>query len=209
MRTTLLDAWEFAKLGWSAGAFGANANQAFDFANKIDKPTITALERNCIVELVGSVMYKDMITKRNTLSADYTDANALVLLFPNDANYESLFSGFGALNQYLYAALEVAIREYQTVQITNAGTVQVNGNDFEPVTQKDNSIVNTNIAMKKRAALREVVKEFLCENKADYPLLRADLCEQCLPCLQAPNTNNIPKTSAGGKLYNQWGIYIM
>lgn len=207
MRTTLLDAWEFAKMGWGGGAFGASANQLYDFANKIDKPTLTAIERLCIVELVGMEMYKDMITKRNTALADYTDTNNLVLMFPNDANYEDLYSGFGGLNQYLYAALEVAQREYQTVQITNAGTINLNGNNFEPVTQKDNAVINTTVAIKKREVLRQTVKEFLCENKADYPLLRKDLCGDCAPCTNN-NTNNISIHPKHSKPYNEWGIYI-
>ena len=121
-------------------------------------------------------MFDDMITVRNTQDYDY-EASTPVKLFPSNPNYEIIFT------KYIFYALGYEMTgtalSFLNVDVGNSG-INVFENMGLKKPDRPERLSALDVNQKAAMRYRNLLKDYLCANKADYPLLRGDLCvSQC------------------------------
>jgi hypothetical protein len=152
----------------------APVNARFDI-NQI-APHIQSAEERHLIHLLGSALYNDMVANQNTAVSNYNpDAGPLVDKFPNDPNYETLWTLYLLrFNSYIvwYEALPFIV-----MNVTSKGIFQ---NDSEFAQNGGMSALKfmQDTMMQRMENLKDIIQEYLCQNKAAYPLFNSKHC----PC---------------------------
>lgn len=206
MAVKLMRANEFGKTGWGGIGSGTGYQEQYNFDQNINDPAIQIVESRALIVLVGQEMYDEMISVRNALDADYTNGNAIVKMFPNNANYEAFWQDFGL--SFCYFAMLSHIMEYSGLSYTNSGAIMLEGDGYKPADLKvQNELKNTND--KNFNQLKEQAEKYLCKNKALYPKLRADICGKTACCnLSTPTASAQSESFSKQKPYNKYGFHI-
>jgi hypothetical protein len=196
----LMRSAEFGKTDWAGLASNFGYNNQYNFEANISTPDIQIVEAAFLRKLVGDAMYEDMIAVRNSLDSDYRKPSAIVPMFPNNANYEAFWVAFG-LSLVTFAMFSQKMA-YNLAQSTNLGDVEFNGQGFETA-DKTNQSGRKNAAKTDTLSLLRIAEDYLCKNKANFPLLRADICGEISCCGLGETTEKVQR----GKL-KDFGIYL-
>lgn len=164
---------EFGTTGWGGQGAAMGFKEQYNFEQNITPVNIQTAETLHLHEIVGKEMYADMIVVRNSQNADYTDTNAIVKMFPNDTAYEDFWQKYGL--GLCYHAMLIQIAKYEMVLTTNSGAVELMGQGYKrvdiPAQTKRQADLDNDMN-----TLRKAAEKYLCENKANFPKLRADIC---------------------------------
>lgn len=195
---------EFGKVDFAGLGSSFGFNQQFNFAANISTPDIQIVESSVLRPLVGKAMYDDMISVRNTLMSDYSTPTAIVPMFPTNAAYEAFWQAFG-ISLITFAMFSQKMG-YNLVQTTNSGDVELNGEGFD-VADKVNQAQRKNAAKTDLRGLIKCAEEYLCDNRADFPLLRADICGE-ISCCNPINTGATVEYKSKETPLEQLGFYL-
>lgn len=148
--------------------------------------------------VLGVKMLKDMIDKMNPLPSNYNpNAGALEMKFPAYPNYETLFKDY--ILPYVGTAFTFYYLPHAKVEIGAAGAQTYEAKDSIPATAEDMKALgqSLNIAANK---LKDRLINFLCENKANYPLFDDKKCP--CGCIDGENQKSKPPmfSSISGKI---------
>lgn len=169
MNNTVLKAVEITSSGIFRGAPVSGRFDAF-----LTAPHIIDAEREYLLPIVGRDMWGDMIAKRGSSACNYNTAIGIeVEAFPNDANYELLWTTH--LFEFISLATYWFALPYIHTQVHSAGTVNINDQFHRsaPQQQIDRLQNQTADTLGKRAY---EITQWLCTNIADYPLFVNTSC---------------------------------
>jgi len=179
----------------------ALVNARFDI-NQIS-PHIQSAEERHLIHILGTALYNDMVLVQNTAVSNYNpDAGALVDKFPADPNYETLWTMYLLrFNSYIvwYEALP-----FITMNVTSKGIYQ---NDSEFATNGGLSAMKfmQDTMMQRMENLKDIIKDYLCQNKASYPLFNSSHC----PCGSCGSCESECGCGAGAGHWCNCGAYGM
>ncbi len=150
-----------------------------NFDQNLIAPYIALAEEANTVRLLGQELYEDMISEQNPNASNYNpDAGALVQKFPTNAAYEALWVKFllryEGLIVYNYALPFIGL------QTTPQGVLLKNTEYAENAGLEGIKFLQDTI-QKPIDDLEPRIKDYLCENKGDFPLFNAaKYCPECL-----------------------------
>jgi hypothetical protein len=150
-------------------------------------PHLLQLELIWLEPVLGKKMLDDMKSKMSGASNNNPNAGAIVVKFPNDPNYETLFEDYilpymgNAFSVYYlpFSKVTIGANGAQTLTMANANPAETSDLIRLESTLKDNALV-----------LRKRILDFLCENKANYPLYDSRDCD--CKCEKDKIKNNPP-----------------
>ena len=176
----LIKAQEYAKGNMLRNNSYSSSFDATKLAGYINLVELT------IAEIVGQPMFDDMIAVRNTSDYNY-EASTPVLLFPNNPNYETIFQKF--IFYALGFEMTATAISFLNVEVGNPG---VNAFETMGIKKPERTERLSALDSNKSAAMRyrNLLKDYLCANQSDYPLLPTDLCISGCGC---SGTNVAPK----------------
>ncbi len=151
-------------------------------------------EKKYLKPLLGDEMYEDMIVKGKDQISNYTSAPFSggvlppVEKFPNDANYEKLWSHL--LLQFVSICLTHECLPFIAAQVQTNGINQNNPQFATGLTIKDAQTLQ----LQERDTINGLwyeIEKFLCENADDYPLFHKEKCKHyTCSSLCNPNKQN-------------------
>ena len=156
-------------------------NVSTRFDNKLLAPFIPYAEETYLVDKIGSDFYDALVAAQNTDPANYNPAaGALVAKFPSNADYETLWTKL----LYRYNALIVVnyALPFIGAQVTTQGVMFKNteyaeNGGIDAVKYLQNEIQKTIDKLDLRLI------DYLCKNKATYPLFDSSQhCEEDCNC---------------------------
>jgi len=136
--------------------------------NLVNNTLIASAEEDNTIHLLGLELYEDMVAQQNTIPSNYNpDAGPIVQKFPTNAAYETLWTKF--LLRYEGWIVYKDIIDFITIQASSQGLL------YTKTEYADNAgiegadrIIQT--VQKKIDNLVDRIKNFICDNKSDYPL---------------------------------------
>ena len=152
-----------------------------DYSSKFDATSLAMhinLVELSIKNIVGIAMFEDMILVRNTQNYDY-DEDPPVKLFPANPTYEKIFVEFifYALGYEMLATMLT----FRNVEVSNTGVdfYEISGIKAAPRDERLSAVKSSKDAASK---YRDLLKEYLCKNVDDHPLLDKSICESGCGC---------------------------
>jgi len=163
----------------NGGTFRAAPLEA-RFDQQLIAPHVQDAELRWTLPLLGRAMYQDMISKKSPNSSNYNPDNGQPLQdkFPNDTNYETLWTQF--LLSFSGKAVFLQALPYLTFKTGSNGafindTTYGTGQPIDETKKIKDALTQTLIMLQGR------IKEFLCDNIDDYPLYDDCNCK-CKNC---------------------------
>ena len=190
----------------NGGLFRATPlNARFD--EQLIAPNIAVCELQFLLPLLCRDMYEDMISKQNALVANYNPAiGAIVLKFPNDANYELLWTT-GGLGMLAARAVYYQSLPYIGVQTGSNGIYMVDAEQAKNASEKmlkylrDNELSNVKV-------LIESVGNYICQNSASYTLYPAtERCKDTTGCDDCGGLDSEQKNSTDKTVLSRFGLF--
>jgi len=165
-------------------------------------PHILSAEERFLLPVLGVDLYDDLVLKQNAAESNYNPSvGAIVLKFPNDPAYESLWTSY--LMRYTAYCIFYEVLPFLAVQVSSKGIYQ---NDSEFAQNQGISGVRflQDNMMQKIDNLKPLLEIYLCKNKTALPLFDSchcpcdDDCDAC-DCGYYDRTGKTCKTCAAGK----------
>lgn len=154
------------------------SNVSTNFDKNLVAPYIAFAEEGNTIGLLGLELYEDMVDKQNTNISNYNpDAGPIVLKFPNDPNYETLWTKF--LLRYEGLICVNYALPFIGVQLTPKGPLYKSAEYGENGGIEAIKFLQGNL-QKPIDDMEPRLEAWLCENAADYPLFKAE--ERCKNC---------------------------
>jgi hypothetical protein len=165
-------------------------------------PHILSAEERFLLPVLGADLYEDLVLNQNALESNYNPAvGPIVLKFPMDAAYESLWTSY--LMRYTAFAVFYEVLPFLAVQVSSKGIYQ-NDSEFAQNAGIGGVRFLQDNMMQKIDNLKPLLDAYLCKYKADLPLfdsshcLCADDCDSC-DCGYYERFGKVCRTCAAGK----------
>ena len=170
---TLITAFEIVNQGIVKAAPMSNR-----FDASILAPQIDIAEQRFLKKIINIEFYNDLLAQRTVNEIQYnSDLGALQIAYPNNADYEELFT------QYLYPYICRSVL-YESYPYTVVQT-ETNGQFLNAPTYGQNAGIKTmqmyrDTMLETLKGTEPIIKAFLCENKEKYPLWDSSkYCDDC------------------------------
>lgn len=138
-------------------------------------PNVNVAELRFIKPLLCADLYNDMIAEKNASDANYNpNVGALVAKFPTNAAYEALWVAY--LQELCARAVYFVSLPNIAFQTGSNGVYNNNSEFAQNAGDKGFKILQDN-ETQAITALTGAIKQYLCDNRADFPLYPAD--EKC------------------------------
>ena len=159
-------------------------------------PFIQEAELVWLKPVICADLYADMITEKDGLISNYnTDTTDCPLqeAFPNNANYEALWVGY-LLPFISKAVIHVALPNI-AFKTASKGVYSTNSQYAQSAGIQELKYLQQ-CSLETLTVLKQNIIDFLCKNKADYPLFCDDChcecdCGTCDDCNDNPIYNNL------------------
>jgi len=170
---TLIQAAEVVNQGIVRGAPLGNR---FD-ASQIS-PNIAEGERRFLKNFINAAFFTDLLAQKNPVPSNYNaDIGPIVLAFPSNAAYETLWTQW--LYPYLSKTSLFESMNWIVIQIGSNGAFLNNTTFGENIGIKGLKQVKDDLLQSIEGVQPSIIN-FLCENKADYPLWDSTgYCDDC------------------------------
>lgn len=162
------------------------------FDQQLIAPHVQDAELKWTLPLLGDAMYQDMInTKFNGVSNYNPKVGTLQEKFPNDANYEKLWTQF--LLSFTGKSVFLQSLPFLSVQTATKGLI-INDTSFGEGQGLDVAKNIKDSTTQTLEMLKGRIIQFLCKNKGDYPLFDDCNCKchETKDCNTGENTYSNP-----------------
>ena len=137
----------------------APVNTRFDI--NIIAPHIKSAEERFLLPLLGSALYDDMILQQNANVSNYNpDAGAIVLKFPTNPAYESLWTSY--VLRYIGYVIYYEALPYLTFQVSSKG-IFTNDSEFASNGGLASVKFMQDNTLQKIDNLKPLIEKYLCQ----------------------------------------------
>lgn len=159
-------------------------------------PHILLAEHNYIVKALGREMYEDMVSVRNPLPCNYNAAlGAIVLKFPSNPNYETLWTEY--LFQLCGYVVILEALPMIALSIGTNGVFAINTDYADNMGVKGATFLEDRLKQKIQT-LQVIMRDWLCRNAADYEKFDYDCnCVKACGCEIACDCGELEPKSKG------------
>jgi hypothetical protein len=148
-------------------------------------PHLKDAEERFLQGVLGTDLYEDMIASQNTSISNYNpDVGVIVQKFPLFPIYETIWTKY--LLRFIANAVYYEALPFIVVQVSSKGAF-INNSEIAQNGGIQGAKFMQDTILQRIDSQKELILEYLCKNKSDFPLFEADKkcndgCNDCMDC---------------------------
>lgn len=153
------------------------SNLASNFDQNLISPYIAWAEEGNVIRLLGQDLFDAMLAAQNPLPSNYNEnAGPIVQKFPNDPNYEALWTKY--LLRYEGLICVITALPFIGYQVTSQGVLLKN-TEYAENAGREGITFLIDPLQKIVDDMEPRITSYLCDNKAEFPLYDSKGCPSC------------------------------